>query len=73
MTGSLNDFRDVPGIASLVTFLLMAGSKQHSDIWYEFNTITDRHRGNVDCRAKLDRMIFAYEVDSNHLADTLNR
>ena len=68
----MNDFRDVPGIANLVVLLLVAGTKSHSKMWFEFNKMMKLRGGHMENLSTLDSQIFSFSIEPNCLMDNLD-
>lgn len=72
LKGSLSDYREVPGIANLVAWLLLIGSKPYPQV-HEFHRFVVSRDGNIELDCNPGDTRFYVDVKSSSLAVTLKR
>lgn len=74
ITGGVNDFDNIQGLANLVAYAVMKGSQSYT-IPYDFIRFVDKvHDGNYDEHetGPQDQQ-FSFSIDPKHLAPALDR
>ena len=73
IVGALNDPPDIPGLANLVGYLLMMGTKKYPGV-YNFQKFVKNHGGTCYLPiTKLGEQMFSFEIDPAHFTNALDR
>ena len=73
VVGGMNDFRDVPGLANLVAYSLIVGSRKYPTA-FDFNKFLMTNNGASELPiTKTHDQLFSFDVKSTRLAAALDR